>query len=154
MKESADFVELRRLGLRRLYLGLETGSDRLLRFLEKPGGARNALTLVRRIRKAGVRVGVIVMAGVGGESFAKEHVEETIARLRAMELGAGDILYISDFSPPAASAYPERAAAEGIRGLDDDAVVAQRRTIADALAPEARSRGFRIAPYSIRDFIY
>jgi hypothetical protein len=154
MKEVEDFVELRELSLRRLYLGLETGSDALLRFLEKPGTARDALTLIRRIKKAGIRVGVIVMAGLGGHRFAKEHVEDTIALLRAMRLGKDDILYISDFEDQPETEYGERSAAEGIRDLDPDQILAQRKAFAASLIPEVREKGLKIAPYNIRDFIY
>lgn len=149
-----DFVELRELSLRRLYLGLESGNDRLLGFLNKPGSARDALTLVRRIKEAGIHVGVIVMAGIGGERFAREHIEDTIAVVKAMWLDEGDILYISDFMPEPESEYSERSAAEGIRDLDVEEVAAQRKTITDSIRNESRKRGFKIAPYSIQDFIY
>ncbi len=154
MKGVWDFVELKELSLRRLYLGLESGNDRLLSFLSKPGTARDALTLIRRIKKAGIHVGVIVMAGIGGERFAREHIEDTIAVVKAMWLDEGDILYISDFIPQPESDYSERSAAEGIRDLDYEEVEAQRKTITDSIRAESRIRGFKIAPYNIREFIY
>ena len=154
MKEVWDLVELREHSLRRLYLGLESGNDSLLRFLEKPGTARDALTLVRRIKKAGISVGVIVMAGIGGNRFAAEHIEDTVAILKAMELGKGDILYISDFLAHPDSEYNERIAEEGIKRLGDEEITAQRRTIKEALLPTARKNCFKIAPYNIQDFIY
>jgi radical SAM superfamily enzyme YgiQ (UPF0313 family) len=154
MKEIEDFSELKELFLRRLYLGLESGSDNLLRFLDKPGTSRDALKLVRRIKKAGISVGVIVMAGIGGEKYALEHIDETVALIKAMELGMGDILYISDFLIHPDSEYMTRSAAKGLKELDFEGVVAQRETIADALLSQVQNRGFQIAPYSIQDFIY
>jgi radical SAM superfamily enzyme YgiQ (UPF0313 family) len=154
MKEVWDFIELKELYLRRLYLGLESGNDDLLRFLGKPGTSRDALTLTRRIKKAGIAVGMIVMAGIGGDRFAGNHVEDTVAVIKAMQLGKGDILYISDFLPYPDSEYVERAAAKGIKDLEDEEITAQRKAIMDSLLPEAKSAGFKIAPYNIQDFIY
>ncbi len=153
-KDVRGFVELRELSLRRLYLGLESGNDNLLRFLEKPGTARDALTLVRRIKKAGISIGVIVMAGIGGDKFARHHLEDTVAVLKAMELGKEDILYISDFLAHPDSEYIERSAADGIKPLADEEITAQRVAITNSLLPEARKNGFKIAPYNIQDFIY
>ncbi len=154
MKEVEDFAELRELGLRRLFLGLESGSDNLLRFLDKPGTAREALTLIRRIKKAGITLGIIVMAGIGGEKYALEHIDETVSILKAMEMGSGDILYISDFLMHPDSEYVRRSSAGGIKDLNFDGILAQRKTMTDALLDKARSSGFKIAPYSIQDFIY
>ena len=154
MKEAKDFLDLEALSLRRIYLGLESGNDRLLRFLEKPGTSREALALVRRVKKARISVGVIVMAGIGGKKFAKAHIEDTVALLKAMELGRRDILYISDFHVHPDSEYRRRSESEGIEDLDLDGIVGQRRTLADALLPMARKEGFKIAPYSIQNFIY
>jgi radical SAM superfamily enzyme YgiQ (UPF0313 family) len=154
MKDVRDFVELRELSLRRLYLGLESGNDNLLRFLEKPGTTRDVLTLVRRIKKAGIRLGVIVMAGIGGDKFARDHLEDTVAISKAMKLGKGDILYISDFLAHPDSEYIERSSVDGIKPLVDEEITAQRMTITNSLLPEARKNGFKIAPYNIRDYIY
>jgi hypothetical protein len=67
-KEASFWERLRALGLRRVYLGLETGPRRLLRLLNKPGDPEEALELVRALKRAGLWVGVILMVGAGGPS--------------------------------------------------------------------------------------
>jgi len=106
------------------------------------------------VKEAGINVGVIVMAGIGGEKYALEHIDETVAVLKAMELGMGDILYISDFLIHPDSEYMSRSTADGIKELDFEGVIAQRKTITGALIGQVQNRGFQIAPYSIQDFIY
>jgi len=151
-KPQEEFAELRELGLRRVYIGLETGDDELLHFLNKPGSARDAVEVVRTLRAAGVHVGVIVMVGVGGDRFAQNHVDRTVEVLNAMELGPGDIVYLSEFVEFPGSAYAHRARAEGIKALDDAAMKAQRRAIIEGL----RFSGGRpkIARYSLQEYLY
>lgn len=49
-KSPAGWAELYALGVRRAYIGLETGDDALLRFLNKPGSAQDAIDAVRALR--------------------------------------------------------------------------------------------------------
>ena len=54
------------LGLRQLYLGLESGSDEVRRTLSKGGTAQDAVQTVARLHGAGLAVGIIVLLGAGG----------------------------------------------------------------------------------------
>ncbi len=74
-KSPAEWADLHALGLTRAYIGLETGDDALLRFLNKPGSVQDAIEAVAALRAGGVSVGVILMAGIGGDRFAAEHVD-------------------------------------------------------------------------------
>ncbi len=154
MKSVADFAELRELSLRRLYLGLESGNDSLLRFINKPGTSGDALELVRRIKEAGLGAGIIAMAGIGGEQFSADHINDTVSLVKSMELGTGDILYISDFVSHPRSEYVKRCEAEGIEAISAEEILAQRGAIQGALDAQAAERGYKIAPYNIRNFIY
>jgi hypothetical protein len=152
-KGAADFAALRAWGLRRVYVGVETGDDGLLAFLNKPQTAAEAVGLVRSMKTAGLAVGVIIMAGIGGRAYWSRHVEATLDVLGRMGLGTGDLVYISAFTAPAAGPYAERARAEGLAPLDHDAVADQveelRRGAASVVGP-----GTRIAPYDIEEFLY
>ncbi len=88
-KTARDYRLLGQLGLRRVYVGLESGHDPLLAFVRKPGIAADAIETVRAIKSAGVHVGVIVMTGLGGERYADGHERDTVAALNAAELGGG-----------------------------------------------------------------
>ena len=46
-KSAEDWADLHALGLKRAYIGLETGDDDLLRFLNKPGTVQDAIEAVR-----------------------------------------------------------------------------------------------------------
>jgi len=149
-KSPAEWAELHALGVERAYIGLETGDDDLLRFLNKPGSAQDAIDAVRALRAGGISAGVIVMAGIGGDRYADTHVARTLEAIRAMDLGPGDLVYLSSYVPAPGTEYPEQAAAAGIRPLSDAEIAAQLRT----LQPRLREQlpGVKVAPYHIEGF--
>jgi hypothetical protein len=149
-KSAADWTELRALGLERAYIGLETGDDDLLRFLNKPGTARDAVEAVRALRAGGVSAGVILMAGIGGDRFAAAHVEHSVEAMRAMDLGPGDLMYLSRYVPAPGTEYPALAAEAGIRPLADADVAAQLAALQYAL--RAALPGVKVAPYQVDGF--
>jgi len=152
LKTAGDYRALAARGLRRVYVGLESGHDPLLAFVEKPGSSGDAIETVRAIKTAGLQVGVIVMVGLGGERFGEGHVADTIAAVNAMGLGAGDLLYFSDLVEIPGTTYPQLAAAEAIRPLTP----AERRAQREAIRAGLRFAGAppKIATYDIREFVY
>jgi radical SAM superfamily enzyme YgiQ (UPF0313 family) len=79
--------ELRRLSehkLRLAYLGLESGSDEVLRLVEKGSSAAEAVEAAARLREAGWQLSLIVMLGLGGRALAKQHRLETARVVSAM----------------------------------------------------------------------
>ena len=117
------------MGLRRAYLGLETGDDALLRFLNKPGTVADAVEAVHALRAGGVSVGVILMAGIGGDRFAEAHVTGSVAAIEAMALGPCDQVYVSTYVSAPGTEYDVLAAAAGIRPLSAAEIEAQRQEL-------------------------
>jgi len=147
-----DLEELHREGLKRLYLGLETGSDGLLQLLNKPGSAAEAIASVRKIHAAGIDVGVIVLLGLGGHTRAGEHEEETVETLNGMELRSGDMVYFSPLVEHAHGEYARQARDQGFEAMDVPAKREQRRRMEAGLRFAAGKAFTSI--YDIRDFIY
>ncbi|MDQ7820400.1 MAG: radical SAM protein [Armatimonadota bacterium] len=152
-KSAEDYGALRQLGLRRVYLGVETGDDDLLRLLNKPQQARDALDLVRTLKAAGLQVGVIVMAGVGGRRFADSHVDRTLQLLNALPLDEGDLIYLSAFVERPHSDYAAVARARGLEPLTPQQMREQIRRLREGLR-FPRLRGPKVARYDIDEFIY
>jgi hypothetical protein len=151
-KTASEYRLLSHLGLRRVYVGLESGHDPLLAFVRKPGTAADATETVRAIRSAGVQVGVIVMIGLGGERFAEGHERETIAAINAMGLGEGDLVYFSDLVEVPSTSYPVLAADAQLRPLTRDGRRRQEAAIRAGLRFAAAPPQF--AAYDIREFTY
>lgn len=150
-KTREDFAELATFGLRRVYIGLESGHVPLLRFLRKPSMPADVREAVRAARAAGVHVGVIVMLGIGGDRYAAGHVADTIAVVNSLELGPGDILYFSEFVDEPGSEYEAEARAAGLRPLRGEEMQAQANAIRAGLR---FTQAPRISVYDIREFIY
>jgi hypothetical protein len=153
-KSAVDLVAMRDLGMRRLYLGLETGHDPLRAFIAKQGRAADVLDAVHTIKAGGLAVGIIVMVGIGGESYRVPHFEATTALIRRMPLDRDDLLYLSPFVPGADATYTADVIAAGIAALDEAAVRVEEHRFRQALAPWAAERGVRISHYDVREFTY
>ena len=153
-KTADEWAELASHGLRRVYIGMETGDDGLLRWLRKPGSAADVSDAVSLLKRAGIAVSVIIMTGVGGERYAEAHVCGTIAALNAMPLGAGDLVYFSPFVAQPGSEYGNLAETEHVRPLSDTAIAAQEVAIRAALRPHDPLHPPQVSRYDIREFIY
>lgn len=151
-KSAGAWRELREAGLEQVAIGVETGHDPLLAYLNKPGSADEAAAFVHTLKAAGLRVSVILMVGVGGRRFAAGHVRDSAALLERLPLGRGDLVYLSPFVRHDDSAYAARAAADGLDDLDD----AERDAQEQALRRAARTAvpAATVARYHIDEFIY
>lgn len=153
-KTAAEWHELATRGLRRVYIGMETGDEALLCWLRKPGTVQDVIESVHLLKAAGVAVSVIIMLGVGGRRFAEEHVMNSAAALNAMPLGRGDIVYFSPFVVHPGSEYSRLAAMEGIEALTEQEMAAQEAAIVARLRPADPNGSPQISRYDIREFIY
>jgi radical SAM superfamily enzyme YgiQ (UPF0313 family) len=152
---TADEVEeLARRGLRRVYIGLESGHDPLLELVEKEGSASEAVEAVRHLKAGGVNVGAIVLLGLGGARYADGHVGDTVATLNRMALGAGDLVYFSEMVASEGLPYTDQMASLGVAPMSHQEMHDQMEAIRAGLRfSDARGRP-KLAAYDIRRFVY
>lgn len=151
---AAEFRELRERGLRRVYIGLETGSNELLRWLCKPSTTERAQACVRALKEAGISVGVIVLLGPGGEAFDAVHRRRTATVLNDLSLAAGDSIYFSPLVIYGGSQYEEQSRALGIRALSTRELCEQEEAIRDALRFDGQRGRPYVARYPLETFSY
>ncbi|MHB8972096.1 MAG: radical SAM protein [Pirellulaceae bacterium] len=149
-----EFAAMRRLNLRQIYIGLESGSDPLLRWLRKPATAEHMLHTVRAAKTGGVHVGVIVLVGAGGERFFDEHVQQTVHLIRAMDLEPGDYVYLSPLVAAHGAEYAQIAAADHVVPLSPARLIAQEQLIRQGLHAATGRRGPYLAHYEVENFVY
>ncbi|MEA3339015.1 MAG: radical SAM protein [Chloroflexota bacterium] len=78
LRKSVDDLELlRRKKLGIVYLGLESGSDEVLRRVRKGSTAAEMVDAVHKARAAGMRASVIAILGLGGPELSLAHAEAT-----------------------------------------------------------------------------
>jgi len=153
-RSTGYYRELRRRNLKRVYVGLESGSNRLLTFLQKPNSAEEAFEAVRAIKEAEINVGVIVMIGIGGEEYFEEHVKETVKVINSMRLERGDFIYLSEFVGHPELEYSVRTSKLGIKALSRGRAVEQINLIRQGLETADPQNPPKIAVYDIGEFIY
>ncbi len=83
-KNTAELAELGRAGLSRIHVGLESGSDEVLNFINKGVTARQHIEAGIRVKEAGISLSEYVILGMGGERWAREHPLETARVLNAI----------------------------------------------------------------------
>ena len=76
-KSLTELKELRNAGLDRVHIGLETGYDALLAYMEKGCTARDHIDGGKNVKEAGISLCEYVMPGLGGRTMSKEHARET-----------------------------------------------------------------------------
>jgi len=60
-----------------VYLGLETGDDKLLKFIVKGNTAADMIEGSLKVKSAGMKLSVIAMLGIGGKENSDNHINET-----------------------------------------------------------------------------
>ncbi|MFC1861302.1 radical SAM protein [Chloroflexota bacterium] len=80
-KKSDELVELYQAGLSRLHIGLETGYDPLLQYMDKGNTAAEHIAGGRKIVESGISLSEYVILGLGGKEMWREHAVNTAAVL-------------------------------------------------------------------------
>jgi radical SAM superfamily enzyme YgiQ (UPF0313 family) len=103
-KKSVDeLIELRKAGLSRLHIGLESGCDPVLQFMDKGVTAVDHITGGRNVVASGISLSEYIILGMGGWKMWREHALETarvlneidpdFIRARTLTVRAGMPLY-------------------------------------------------------------
>jgi len=72
-----QYRALRAAGLNRIHSGFESGSDQVLRLINKGVTAEQEITAGKNIKAAGIEFSVYFMPGVGGKALSRENALET-----------------------------------------------------------------------------
>ncbi len=80
-KGEDELIELRRAGLKKIYMGLETGDDELLRFMRKGVTVNDMIEAADRVKRAGIELSVTVIQGLGGRGTWKRNAALTAEAL-------------------------------------------------------------------------
>lgn len=84
-KTLEELKTLKNEGLEMIYMGLETGSDKLLERIKKGATAAEMAEAGQKLKAAGLRQSVTVISGIGGRSDWEEHAVKTAEVLNLMD---------------------------------------------------------------------
>ena len=77
LKTPEELLELKNLGLGLIYLGVESGSDKILSPIKKGVSREEIITAGKKVKKVGIPLSVTAIAGLGGKENSIEHAVET-----------------------------------------------------------------------------
>ena len=102
-KPLEELKELNKAGLSRLHIGLETGDDELLEYVDKGVTSMEQIEAGKKAKEAGFELSEYVMIDLGGRAMSEQHARNTarvlseidpdFVRLRPLMVGPGLPLY-------------------------------------------------------------
>jgi len=84
-KKLDELIELREAGLSRLHIGMESGYDPLLQYMDKGITAAEHIAGGRKVVESGISLCEYVVLGLGGKAMWREHATETARVLNKID---------------------------------------------------------------------
>ncbi|MBS1238429.1 MAG: coproporphyrinogen oxidase [Deltaproteobacteria bacterium] len=80
-----DLRNMKDVGLTRLHIGLESGSDTLMQYMNKGVTKEEHVECGRKIKESGIELSEYVVLGLGGKKWWEEHAIETADALNKID---------------------------------------------------------------------
>lgn len=84
-KSENELQKLRKAGLGIIYLGLESGSDKILKRVRKGALSKHMVQGAKKVKATGIKLSVIMILGLGGKADSVEHAEQSGKILSEMD---------------------------------------------------------------------
>ncbi|MBU8891895.1 MAG: radical SAM protein [Bacteroidales bacterium] len=72
-KSESELKELKSLGLKLLYIGIETGDNDLLKLINKGETFNSTIDGILKAHEAGIDTSIMIINGLGGKKYSKQH---------------------------------------------------------------------------------
>ncbi len=76
-KTDDELKILKQTGLNMLYIGIESGSDRILKKVTKGATYKTILQACKKAKQQEYTLSCMIILGLGGEKFSEEHIQDT-----------------------------------------------------------------------------
>lgn len=126
-KTFEELIELHEAGLTRLHIGLESGSDAVLKLTDKGVTAEEQITGGRKVVESGISLSEYVLLGLGGRGLWQEHAIETARVLSVIDANFIRIRTLS--ISPALPMYTDVADGSWVPTTDEEMVTELRLLI-------------------------
>lgn len=128
--EEIRFLRDQKLSL--VYVGIESGSDRLLKKIRK-GNAAQMQAGLERAAQAGLKVSATVITGLGGQTHWQTHMDETADLINRAPVNFLSTLQL-DLADTVAGRFMEKFG-EPFLWQDDRAILVEMRRLVERLEP-------------------
>lgn len=99
-KTEEELVELRKAGLAMVYIGAESGSDEVLKRVNKGSSREEIIAAVQKVERCGIMASVTFISGLGGKELMREHAVKTGSMIT--EMGASYVGLLTLMTEPLA----------------------------------------------------
>ena len=82
-KSAEDLKKLYDAGLTMFYIGIESGSDIILKKVTKGATGQTIIKACQKAKDAGFTISCMIILGLGGKTYSKQHIEDTAKVLSA-----------------------------------------------------------------------
>jgi len=76
-KSDEELSTLHKAGLKLLYVGIESGDDEVLKMVNKSETAASTVEGLVKAKKAGIKLSVMILSGLGGKTYSQQHAENS-----------------------------------------------------------------------------
>lgn len=83
-KTDEELKLIRKAGLELLYMGVESGSDKVLSFMNKGVNQKEMIEAGQKAKKAGFKLSCMIISGLGGTALIEEHAVESAKVISAI----------------------------------------------------------------------
>jgi histone acetyltransferase (RNA polymerase elongator complex component) len=134
-KTLSELKELREAGLSRIHMGVESGSDAVLAFLDKGVTAADHIAGGKNVVASGISLCTYVMPGVGGKQMWREHALETARVLNEI---APDFIRLRTLTVQPRMLLHEDVISGAFIRLTDEEIVAEIKLFIESLDCQSR----------------
>ncbi len=123
-KTAEELKRLREAGLSRIHMGMESGHDPLLAFIDKGVTAAEQIEAGQKIREAGISLCEYVMPGLGGSRWSAEHAVQSARVLNRID---PDHIRLRTLQVVPGTALAAKVRDGEFHPLDDEAILREIR---------------------------
>lgn len=130
-KPLEDLKALHEAGLSRIHIGMESGCDEVLEFIQKGVTAREHIEAGRKVIEAGISLSVYIMPGLGGKKWSEKHALETARVLN--EIGKPDYIRLRSLVVRRGTALFDKLTSGEFEPLSEEEMVVEIRLLVENL---------------------
>ncbi len=131
-KSPGELRQLYENGVRMIYIGAESGSDRILKKIQKGETAAQLIEAVHMIEESGIRASVTFISGIAGKEGWREHAVETGKMIS--EMNASYVALLTLMLDPRASIVKEIESGE-LELLSPEEIMAETYLMMEHMNP-------------------
>ncbi len=129
-KSAEELRALHDAGLSRIHIGLESGHDPLLEYVQKGVTAREHIDAGRKVKQSGISLSEYIMPGLGGKAMWREHAVETARVLNQIN---PDFIRVRTLKALRMMPLYRKIEAGEMELMNDDEIVAEEKLLIENL---------------------